>query len=309
MSSANAVVMGCVTTLSADHFVPFYASLRSSGFDGHTCVIVARTKPRDQAQLQELVDEIVLVDERYPQVVPGVALRGMLWTKRTRGLRRHFPTACRWYCRARHVRPGGEAANGLELRLQGLQSLRYDCYRRYLRERPEFTHVLISDLRDVVFQGDPFVDPPTGLEVFLEEPESTFAVDGFNRRWIDDLYGSAGVQTLGSQTVSCSGVTCGTREAMLAYLDAMCEEVDQHLPPLGAHDQAIHNWLLYHGGLGEPAIVANGYGRVLTMGEQRTVDVAPDGRVLNRDGTVPPVLHQYDRHVDLAPRLLAGLGS
>jgi hypothetical protein len=32
-----------------------------------------------------------------------------------------------------------------------------------------------------------------------------------------------------------------------------------------------------------------------------------DGLVLNEDGSVPPVLHQYDRLPDLKKRLQAGL--
>jgi hypothetical protein len=85
----------------------------------------------------------------------------------------------------------------------------------------------------------------------------------------------------------------------------MAGEVSLHLPPLGAHDQAIHNWLLYMDRLHGPVAVANGYGRVLTMGSQREIELATDGTVLNRDGSVPAVLHQYDRHIDLAPNLLA----
>jgi hypothetical protein len=164
---------------------------------------------------------------------------------------------------------------------------------------------MLSDLRDVIFQRDPFVEPLPPLEVFLEEPEVTFAIEGFNRQWIDDLYGEAGLLRLGAGVVSCSGVTFGTREGMERYLVAMADEVRAHLPPLGAHDQAIHNWLLATGRLPEATSVPNGHGRVLTMGAQRHIEVADDGTVLNHDGTVPAVLHQYDRHVDLAPTLLA----
>lgn len=305
MSSAHALVMGSASNLSADHFVPFFTSLRASGFEGHTCVFVARMDPDEQAMLGAVVDEVVEVDPRFPPEAPTWVVRSLAWTKHTRGLRKHFPTLCHQACRLTRARPGSKFADDLEFRLQGLQSLRYAQYESYVRDRPEFTQIMISDLRDVIFQRDPFAAPVDDLEVFLEEPEVNFAVEGFNRRWVQDLYGDAGVVQLGDRVVSCSGVTFGDRDGMLRYLAEMSREVRTHLPPLGPHDQAVHNWLLSTGALGSPHRVANGHGRVLTMGAQRDIELAADGTVVNHDGSVPAVLHQYDRHVDLAPSLLA----
>jgi len=305
MSSAQALVIGSATNLPASHFLPFFRSLRATGFEGHTCVFVARMQPAEQAELTAAVDETVLLDDRYVGAAPDAVVRSLAWVKGTKGLRKHFPRVMHGYCRAARVAPGSPAAEELEMRLQGLQSLRYAEYLRYLRAHPEYAHVMLSDLRDVIFQRDPFADPVDRLEVFLEEPDVTFAVDGFNRRWIGDLYGDAGLAQLGAGVVSCSGVTFGTRDGMEAYLATMADEVSAHLPPLGAHDQAIHNWLLATDRLPDATRVANGYGRVLTMGAQRHIDVTDDHTVLNHDGTVPAVLHQYDRHVDLAPALLA----
>jgi hypothetical protein len=305
MSSGKPIVMGSATNLPASHFLPFFQSLRATGYDGHTCVFFAGIEPAEQARLAEVVDELVCVDPAHPAVAPEWTMRALGWSKRTHGLRRHFPTLCHLACRVRRAGPASGFANDLEVRLQGLQSLRYAHYLEYLRHHTEFTQVMISDLRDVIFQRDPFAAPVASLEVFLEEPEMTFGVDGFNRRWISDLYGESGVSELGDRIVSCSGVTFGTRDLMTGYLRVMADEVRRHLPPLGPHDQAMHNWLLYTGRFDGSFSVSNGYGRVLTMGAQHHVEVSADGTVLNRDGSVPAVLHQYDRHVALAPRLLA----
>jgi hypothetical protein len=40
----------------------------------------------------------------------------------------------------------------------------------------------------------------------------------FNSGWIRGCYGEAGLQKIGSNTVSCSGVTLGTRNAIIAYV-------------------------------------------------------------------------------------------
>jgi len=305
MSPSHALVLGSATNLPASHFLPFFRSLSASGFQGRTCVFVANMPPGERERLAIEVDEVVDVDNGFPRVASPGLLGALRRAKRTRGMRKHFPTLCRGACRLRRASAGSPLAEDLEFRLVGLQSLRYDLYRSYLVDHPEFDQVMISDLRDVIFQRDPFAPPVAGLEVFLEEPGVTFALEGFNRRWIADLYGSGAVDQLGDRVVSCSGVTLGDRDAMVGYLAAMSDEVNRHLPPLGPHDQAMHNWLLANGALEPAHAIANGHGRVLTMGALREVPVADDGTVLNSDGSVPAVLHQYDRHVALAPRLLA----
>src|SRR3954469_19452091 len=68
----------------------------------------------------------------------------------------------------------------LEFHLEGLQSLRYVHYRQsLLNDAPDADLVMITDLRDVVFQGDPLADPVTGLEVYLEDDSERIGADGF----------------------------------------------------------------------------------------------------------------------------------
>ena len=83
----------------------------------------------------------------------------------------------------------------------------------------------------------------------------------------------------------------------------MVEEAARHSRPMGSHDQGIHNYLLRTGRLDPVYVQENGCGAVLTMGLQKQIDVDSEGRILNHRGDLPAVLHQYDRHVELAARL------
>ncbi|HXY91019.1 MAG TPA: hypothetical protein VEP49_00945 [Acidimicrobiia bacterium] len=307
MSSPRALVLGSASRLPAYHFTPFFRSLRAVGFEGTICLFASRLDPGERETLRPLVDEVVDVDGCYEPAAPAWSVRLLDWSKHQRGLRKHYPALCRRVGRAVGSAPGNAVAADLEFRLEGLQSLRYSHYLAYLEAHHEFEAVMISDVRDVIFQRDPFVGGVEEIEVFLEEPHVTFAAGGFNPRWVEDLYGAGAVAALQDRTVSCSGVTVGTREGMIGYLGKMVEEVRRHVPPLGAHDQAMHNWLVYTGALGSPTIVPNGRGRVLTMGALTQVDATTDGVVLNSDGSVPAVLHQYDRHVELAHALLTAI--
>ncbi len=311
MSSARGLVIGFASNLPAEpHFLPFLRSLRLSGYEGRVCVFVSNVSAPDQQTLGQIADDVVAVDDEYPALAPrwSTDLLGRL--KVTRGPRRFYPRAYRALGSILRARQAPAVSIDLEFRLQGVQALRYGHYLDYLEQHPEVDKIMISDLRDVLFQADPLSSEVAGLEVFLEEPHVRFDAPGFNRSWIKDLYGTRGLRRLGDAVVSCSGVTVGRRDPMLRYLAAMAGEVGRHTDvPLGPHDQAIHNWLLYTGALPNATVVPNGQGRTLTMGAQREVYLRPDGMVVRQDGTIAPVLHQYDRHSALASRLVAAVAE
>jgi hypothetical protein len=296
--------MGAATYLPASHFKPFFESLRSAGFLGTSCLFTAHLSPADLDELRALADQVIEVDDAYERHASSWPVGLLGRAKFRRGLRKYYPGACSVYERLARVRPGSAVARDLEFRLEGLQSLRYGLYHSYLSRHDDYDVVMIADLRDVIFQADPFAERVEDLELFLEEPSVSFDQPGFNQRWITDLYGSDALADLRGRIVTCSGVTFGDRSSMLAYLETMAAEIDLHLPPLGPHDQAVHNWLTYSGKLPNARLIANGSGRVLTMGAMSDAKRRSDGLVLNHDGSVPAVLHQYDRHVALAEELL-----
>jgi hypothetical protein len=227
--------------------------------------------------------------------------------KRTRGLRKHYPRIYSVAMRLSRYRSGSAELRDAEFRLQGAQALRYEHYHRFLADNPDIEQVLISDVRDVVFRGSPFEPAIDGLEVFLEPPHMTMRRPGFNSMWYSTLYGDAELSRFGNRTVSCSGVTAGTRDAMLTYTAAMIDAVQRMRLPLGPHDQAIHNRLLHLDAVPHRAF-QNQTGRVLTMGEMKQLDFDDEGFVVQADGRRPAVLHQYDRHVELVPAIHRRVG-
>jgi hypothetical protein len=48
----------------------------------------------------------------------------------------------------------------------------------------------------------------------------------FNGGWVRSCYGEEGLQRIGTHTVSCSGVTLGTRDAMLVYTYLVGQQMD-----------------------------------------------------------------------------------
>lgn len=303
-STPRSLVLGFSARLPARDVAPFARSLRSTGFRGRLGLITAHYDPDTRRELATLADVVVDVDVDALFQPASAAVSALQWLRRTRGLRRLYPGAFAMLTSLVSERRAQARRESYEFHLEGLQSLRYALYHDFIvKHTPDVDFVLISDLRDVIFQGDPFDAPVTGLECYLEEDTSRIGSSPFNRRWIADLYGTDRVRQLAEEVVSCSGTTVGTRDAMLDYLARMAEAITWRRQPLGSHDQGVHNHLLRSNSFGDVQIVRNGYGRVLTMGEMTSFAVDEDGRVCNRDGTIPPVLHQFDRHPPLAARL------
>jgi protein involved in polysaccharide export with SLBB domain len=84
----------------------------------------------------------------------------------------------------------------------------------------------------------------------------------------------------------------------------------RNLARIAGGDQGIHNYLLIQKRLPGVTVHPNRHAPVLTMGVMNPGEVrfnAAD-EVLNENGEVAPVLHQYDRLPEVKQRLLAGLG-
>lgn len=168
---------------------------------------------------------------------------------------------------------------------------------KFLRSRSlHYDRVLLTDVRDVVFQKDPFsIDVGPGLAVFGEN--GTIGGNGYNNKWINALYGPAATKWLADKPIVCSGTTIGSTQSMIAYLARM-EREDKERPGVGLepHDQGLHNYLFYNNELDDARLFPNGIG-VFTLCLVEPKDVKFDSSGLVKVGNaVPAVLHQYDRH-------------
>lgn len=305
-STSSSLVLGVVTRLPAAAVEPFVTSLRATSYRGSLHLFVGQMDKANVTSLRRMADLVVEVDDLFPS--PGVLSERLLRRMRMqRGLRRLYPSA---FAAAVLVSRSGNVAarwRSLEYRLEGLQALRYQLYRDHLSGPGSGAdYVLLSDVRDVWFQGDPFEPAPQVLEVFLEDQSVKIGADVFNRRWIERLYGSSELERLAGFVVSCSGTVAGDCVSMRRYVTEMAAELRGRISPMSSHDQGAHNYLLRFGHLDPVTIVPNETGRVLTMGSMQSIMQA-EGHVVNRDGSVPPVIHQYDRHAQITTELFGRL--
>ncbi len=101
-----------------------------------------------------------------------------------------------------------------------LQTSRFMAYRDYLaaHER-DYRSVLLTDVRDVVFQADPFERFDGRLTVFEEDADVRLADDtACNAAWVEDSFGPAALEAVGQYPILCSGTILGSARVMLEYL-------------------------------------------------------------------------------------------
>ncbi len=177
-----------------------------------------------------------------------------------------------------------------------------------LLSRGAYDHALISDVRDVVFQADPFAGAPdAACHFFLESAEWRIGAEPYNARWAKRYLGAKVAADIADARISCCGVTLGSGDAMRDYLARMTRYL-RSVPlwrrgEVGA-DTAFHNYIL-HVTREVPAVAIENNLHVATMGLEPAgfYAIEPDGVILTTGGARPAICHQYDR----IPAIRAGV--
>jgi hypothetical protein len=186
------------------------------------------------------------------------------------------------------------SSNGLQFATNGIMGIRHIEYFRYTSGLDPLGSILLTDIRDVIFQRSVFEQPLTGLELFAEENKK-IGECYYNYSWLKQVAGQRIAKSMASCDVICAGTTAGDFNAILNYLTKMHSHIDNSTFPIGPQDQGIHNYLYYSGGLGDCPVEVrrNKSGRVQTIGNG-TFDI-DNGYLRGHGGEITPIVHQWDR--------------
>jgi len=208
------------------------------------------------------------------------------------------------------------------------QTIRYELYWIWSEHYNPKQWILLIDARDTIFQTEPFERVPRrtaddddgGMLIFFGEnaDATSLGKSKYNRKWLTLAYGTWVADELASKPTICSGSTMGEQSAIDAYLRAEVAESDESKTVIFGADQGFHNYLYYSNKLANTKAISRilvqdqGLGFVNNMGALRDKKLHEwgNGRIVektdsaftvyNWDGTVSPVVHQYDRHKQLS---------
>lgn len=266
------LILGAIKGLEFDEISPFLHSLFQTDFDGKVAFYVGQASAATCKALDDLGVEILTVPEYN------------------------------------------------SLTASPINSLRYFVYEQYLAGLAQTpANILLADVRDVVFQRNPFeIDLGNGLCCFLENEKLNLATCVANSGWLACAYGKEVLERIGRHKISCSGTTIGTGPAVRAYLAAMTaglRAIEVRTPNImhviSGIDQGVHNYLLYTDALPGTRLYSNEFGPVATLNyvDPAHIQLDDSNKILNRNGDPYHVVHQYDRHEELAEIVLREIES
>jgi hypothetical protein len=290
------LVLGAIRGYKFEQIRPFVVSLKRTTFNGDLVLLWNNLSPDTLEALQSHGVKLVHFSYRGSGALNS-------WSR--------F-----WPVISKIVRPinGSGLARRILKAILPLQTSRFFHYRDYLAaHRADYGNVLITDVRDVVFQADPFVNCNDDLLVFEEGDNALLADEKmFNAKWVEQLFGKDILERIGRYPILCSGTVMGGMDAMINYLVKFETLLSQAREVgMGGADQGVHNYLCRDFYTTKIQVVRNGAGAVLTMvpwlAEGADFKVSNSGEILGLNGQPVPVLHQYDRHPALASKLVGQL--
>lgn len=313
--NAEQLILGAAQGYDARALEPFAVSLRRSGYQGRCRIFVEGKDAEAQAFLTAHGIEVETFDSVHAR------LYGAARTLRVP----HALTRLVQFFALRTLQPLATVGGGRALRIYGRlaplapSAIRYLFYHACLTgpDGAGVRRVLLVDTSDVIFQRDPFSTPvpDDGLLGSFEESPWLIGTCSVNSVWVRSCYGDDGLRALADRAICNCGVTLGGVDAVILYLRALIREMARavgwrFVPQQGA-DQACHNYLFH---LAQPAQVttfANGAAPFVHLFHRQASRLAfsPAGELLNDDGDVVNVVHQWVAHPAVFAPMVAKLRS
>ncbi len=288
ISTNRQLVMGLATGMTLEQLKPFFLSLEKSGYRGDVCLFISNLDAASVSFLRARRVNLVPFRQAFldkPRWLRFASLaKPFLTPNQAQLLDEHLATA--------YMHPN---------------CARFVYHRFFLDEcGGNYDQVMLADIRDVLFQSDPFAfEMPDGLAVFLEDPSQTIGSCPSNSAWIRHGFGKSVLNELAAKPIACAGTILGTTAAIRDYVERKIRIFCQKKLRLSI-DQATHNFILYQEPPPALRVFDNDAGPVLTMGyvSPEKLRFNQNDLLVNTVGRVFNTLHQYDRHPDLRERLL-----
>lgn len=172
---------------------------------------------------------------------------------------------------------------------------RFAFYYKYLKNN-QFDNVFLTDVRDVVFQADPFENFTGGCNVFNENELVDIQSCQWNSSWIKEGYGDEELRNIGDKEIYCAGTILADYESMMLFLAQLLKacidwkgRMNIYGPDMGSFNYLIHNGLVDN-------LVKRKNGEIVLTVSPETYDkieITPEG--VSYNNFRPAVIHQYDR--------------
>jgi hypothetical protein len=286
------LILGTAEAMEWPELEPFVVSLRRTSFSGDVVLFVADL---DGSTASALTDAGIQLRPMRRLRLPAPGGPVDAYDPRLARLHPAYPAVIRQL--SRPSRDSTLTAARLAAAIAVRDVRRFFLYYRYLSaRRHSYANVMLTDVRDVVFQSDPFgFDLSDNVHCFLEDERQPIGAQPHNRKWVQTALGDDVLGELADLPVVCAGVTIGPCERVVSYLRVMVDYLLRLRTQRTGLDQAVHNYVVHNGLVPGVRLVPNGTPIVATLGTVPLEDLPALQEAA--------VLHQYDRHPALAAAL------
>ena len=179
-------------------------------------------------------------------------------------------------------------------------------YRSVIDDSWMYDAFLISDVRDVVFQADPFKDLPRDfVYCFEEDSGATIGSEEFNSFWVRNIYGEDRLEEVRNSPIVCAGTIMGSRLKLLDLLTVIIEDLEGisvDVMKFGMDQGILNNICRSPFASIIPITLKKNGDIVATLGitldkkqGKDTLTIDSDSGMITINTLVPAVIHQYDR--------------
>lgn len=268
---AQDLILGIVDNYNFFKIERFFRSLFKTNFNGHVCIFIGpNTDQSVVTNLSKLGVELISYQNQFPYI---------------------------------HA-PHPDNFNSLPDPIH-IWNFRHFLYYDYLlKNEGKFRNILLSDIKDVIFQVNPF-DFPLIDSLYVAMERQSIADCEWTSQWILNGYDDAALDGIKQNNVSCAGTTLGPSHHIKRYLYKLLVEIQQLKDAYASADQSAHNILLYRHDLDPVVKLDNKSGVIMTVGTLHDVQFLFDtkGYLVTSAGKKVNIIHQADRRNELQHKL------
>jgi hypothetical protein len=182
---------------------------------------------------------------------------------------------------------------------------RFKLYEEFLNKNKEFKSILLTDIRDVFFQGNPFenIQEEEFIYFFEEDKNSDIKSEFQHTDWIKKYFGEENYKVFERKQILCSGNTMASTNQMIIYLKKINYYIEDSIKFPFLRDHAFHNWIghiekdlfknISHKENGDVVATIG-----LTLERSKDLIIMKDD-YLYVSNMKPSLVHQYDRSEEL----------
>ena len=294
------LIMAMGSGYTENDLAPFFNSLNQSGFTGDICYI---TREQDAPALSNFSKAGNLNIHLFHELRP-------MKKKRVRKIGKFIDSACFCFPLLENISLNFREKYAFKNACAHLR--RHFLFRDILQTfAQDYQHVMMTDVRDVVFQRDPFDFDlqPESIYYFLEAEHTRIQNCEKNAWWITEMFGEETLQRLGANYISCGGTIIGCPKIMLMHFKITSDAIAKNLRCCNKAgiDQAPHHLIVWDQLVPNIHVIPNRAGIVLTMQTMKREhwSIRDDGLIVVDGEKIPNTVHQYDRYPDATKAILA----